>query len=190
MPLTVRGGLRTGCHILGLQMVEMDVDSPLESFPAYCRRDRSALLELAARLSGSAADGEDLVHDVLERFARRWPEVAALDNVDAYARRALINLSRNRHKRRQAEQAALARLAAAAQNPTQPFEPADASIWSRVRALPGRQPAVVALAALEARSHAEVGAILGISAANARQISSRARRTLRAQLGEWVQVEG
>jgi len=48
---------------------------------------------LAARLSGSAADGEDLVHDVLERFARRWPQVAALDNVDAYTRRALINLN-------------------------------------------------------------------------------------------------
>jgi len=171
-------------------MVEMDVGSPLETFPAYCRRDRAALVVLATRLSGSAVDGEDLVHDVLERFARRWPEVAALDNVDAYARRALINLSRNRHNRRQAEQVAFARLAAAAHLPAGAVEPADPSIWARVRALPGRQPAVVALAALEGRSHAEVAAILGISAANARQTSSRANRRLRAELGEWVQVEG
>jgi len=171
-------------------MVEMDVGSPLETFPAYCRRDRAALVVLATRLSGSAVDGEDLVHDVLERFARRWPEVAALDNVDAYARRALINLSRNRHNRRQAEQVAFARLAAAAHLPAGAVEPADPSIWARVRALPGRQPAVVALAALEGRSHAEVAAILGISAANARQTSSRANRRLRAELVEWVQVEG
>ncbi|MGI8807667.1 MAG: sigma-70 family RNA polymerase sigma factor [Acidimicrobiales bacterium] len=162
----------------------MDMVTAPESFPAYCRRERAALVRLAIRLTGSAADGEDLAQDVLERLSRRWPQLGALDSVDSYARRALINQSRTRHRRRQSEQALLGRLAAQAVPPSSAGNTADDGMWALVRALPGRQPAVVALVALEGRSHAEVAAILGISAANSRQTYSRACRRLRVWVRE------
>ena len=158
----------------------MRVGTALESFPAYCRRDGAALVRLASRLTGSAADGEDLAQDVLERLARRWTQVAALDSVDSYARRALINGSRTRYRRQQAEHARLGRLTPPAMMSSPTCDTDDDGLWALVRALPGRQPAVVALVVLEGRSHAEVAALLGISAANARQAYSRACRRLRA----------
>ncbi|MGH9156900.1 MAG: RNA polymerase sigma factor [Acidimicrobiales bacterium] len=166
----------------------MAVVASRESFPAYVRRDGAALARLATRLTGRVVDGEDLAQDVLERLARNWGSAAALDNLDAYARRALINLSRTRHRRRQAEREALARLksqstfpatgAAGAAGAAEDTETED-GLWASVRALPGRQPAVIALVVLEDRSHVEVAAILGISAANARQIYHRACVRLR-----------
>lgn len=155
-----------------------------ESFPAYFPRERAALVRLAIRLTGSVADGEDLAQDVLERLSRRWPQVAALDSVDSYARRALINESRTRHRRRQAEQALLGRLVAEVASTGPACDPADDGMWALVRALPGRQPAVIALVVLEGRNHAEVAALLGISIANSRQTYSRACRLLRAGVRE------
>lgn len=162
----------------------MGMVAPLESFPAYFRRERAALVRLGTRLTGSGAEGEDLAQDVLERLARRWPQVAALDSVDSYARRALINESRTRHRRRQAEQALLGRLAAEVASTSPAYDTADDGMWALVRALPGRQPAVVALVVLEGRNHAEVAAVLGISVANSRQTYSRACRLLRSGIRE------
>lgn len=163
----------------------MEVTLSQESFPAYVRRDRAALVSLAARLTGSAADGDDLVQDVLEQLARRWPQVWAMDSVDAYARRAVINRSRTRYRRRQAEREAFARLAP---QPTVSAPDSDVAtewLWALVRALPGRhQPEVFALHVGEDRSLVEVAAILGISAASARQAYSRARQRLQLQVAK------
>ncbi len=167
---------------IGAKEGEMSMATSPESFPAYCRRDRSALVNLATHLTGSPADGEDLAHDVLEQLSQCWPRVAGLDSVDAYARRALINKSRTRHKRRQAEQALLDLLAQSTAITSPAPDLVDDDLWALVRALPGRQAAVVALVVLDGWSQVEVAAILGISAANARQHFWRACERLRTRI--------
>ncbi len=160
----------------------MKVGTAQESFRTYYRRDGEALARLATRLTGSTADGEDLAQDVLERLARSWQRVGLMDNVDGYARRILINESRDRYRRRQAERDALGRLASQPTASTHERDLEDDGLWVSVRALPDRQREVVALVVLEERSLVEVAAILGISAPNARQAYSRARRRLKLEV--------
>lgn len=75
-------------------------------FEAYVARDSGRLHGFAALLGGTWPDAEDLVQQALLRSASRWP--AARERPEAYTRKILINLARDRwrSRRHHAEQAA------------------------------------------------------------------------------------
>src|SRR3954454_14896741 len=50
-----------------------------------------ALLRLAYTLTGNTADAEDVVQEALARALPRWGRISAVDDVDAYVRRMVVN---------------------------------------------------------------------------------------------------
>ncbi len=71
----------------------------LERFVAE-RGDR--LLRTAALLTGSRADGEDLLQSALERLLRHWRRINR--DPENYVRRTLYNLAADRWRRQQVQQ--------------------------------------------------------------------------------------
>src|SRR6201992_1795846 len=65
-----------------------------QEFDDFVRGRSAALLRTAYALTGDRGHAEDILQTALMRTARRW--AAARDAPEAYARRVLINLSRDR----------------------------------------------------------------------------------------------
>ena len=69
------------------------------SFDEFLRSSSPRLLRLAWLLTGGASSAEDLVQETLERVYVAWPRVEA-GGTHNYARRVLVNLHTDSHRRR------------------------------------------------------------------------------------------
>lgn len=155
-------------------------------FEAYVARDSGRLHGFAALLGGTWPDAEDLVQQALLRSASRWP--AARERPEAYTRKILVNLARDRWRSRRynAEHAAddLADLPAA------PWSDDIAPALERqlllraCRLLPVQQRAVLVLRFWEDRSVAETAAVLGCTEGTVKSHTHRALHRLRLVLEE------
>jgi RNA polymerase sigma-70 factor (sigma-E family) len=60
----------------------------------------AALLRLGVALTGSVPEAEDLLQEALARCYVRWRRLSAVDNVEGYVRRVIVNqhISRRRRK--------------------------------------------------------------------------------------------
>lgn len=155
-------------------------------FEAYVARDSGRLHGFAALLGGTWHDAEDLVQQALLRSASRWP--AARERPEAYTRKILVNLARDRWRSRRyyAEHAAddLADLPAA------PWSDDIAPALERqlllraCRLLPVQQRAVLVLRFWEDRSVAETAAVLGCTEGTVKSHTHRALHRLRLVLEE------
>jgi DNA-directed RNA polymerase specialized sigma24 family protein len=71
-----------------------------EAFEAFVDAHAGALGRLAYQLTGEHDSALDLVQDVLVRLVDKWTKVAVADYPLAYARRMMVNLHLNSHRRR------------------------------------------------------------------------------------------
>jgi RNA polymerase sigma-70 factor (sigma-E family) len=155
-------------------------------FEAYVARDSGRLHGFAALLGGTWHDAEDLVQQALLRSASRWP--TARERPEAYTRKILINLARDRWRSRRynAEHAAddLADLPAAPWSDD--ISPAlERQLLLRAcRLLPVQQRAVLVLRFWEDRSVAETAAVLGCTEGTVKSHTHRALNRLRLVLEE------
>ena len=157
------------------------------SFEILVHRHEDVAYRVALRMTGSAQDAQDVVQDAL---LSAWQNLASFHGDSTFGTwliRIVINrchnLSRDRH-------------------PTQPLkgDPAapgamtDSVVVNRhhqdavvraVMALPFDQRAALVLHTFSGHSHAQVGAILGITEVAAKVRVHRARRTLLARLQDW-----
>lgn len=69
------------------------------SFDEFLRSSSPRLLRLAWLLTGGASSAEDLVQETLERVYVAWPRIEP-GGTHNYARRILINLDTDSHRRR------------------------------------------------------------------------------------------
>jgi RNA polymerase sigma-70 factor (sigma-E family) len=155
-------------------------------FEAFVARDSARLHGFASLLGGAWPDAEDLVQQALLRSASHWP--AARERPEAYTRKILINLARDRwrSRRRNAEHASddLAELPAA------PWADDIAPALERelllraCRLLPVQQRAVLVLRFWEDRSVAETAAVLGCTEGTVKSHTHRALARLRLVLEE------
>jgi RNA polymerase sigma-70 factor (sigma-E family) len=136
------------------------------------------LTRMAVALSGDRGAAEDLVQDVLERMYVAWPRI---DDPLAYARRALVNASSNRWRRRarrpEHSVATIPEVAVADKSDEHGHRD---EVARAVAQLPARQRAVVVLRYLEDQSESETAQILGCSTGTVKSQSARALATLRA----------
>jgi RNA polymerase sigma-70 factor (sigma-E family) len=148
-----------------------------EGFDAFVAARGPALLRRGAVLcGGDVAAAEDLVQHTLVELWRRWDQVAAMDNVEAYARTTLLRRFLREHERWSARLS----LVPGQRDPEVP--PADAArldLLGAVRRLPRMQRAVVLFRYYEDLSEAEIASTLGISAGSVKSHSSRAMARLR-----------
>jgi RNA polymerase sigma-70 factor (sigma-E family) len=156
-------------------------------FEAFAARDGGRLLGFAVLLAGDRQDAEDLVQLALLRVAGRW--MAARQQPEAYARAVLINLARDRwRRRRRRDRETLADDLAERAEPAAGDAAAgvlDRQVLLRAcRGLPVQQRAVLVLRFWEDRTVAQTAELLGCSTGTVKSHTHRALARLRVALGE------
>lgn len=148
----------------------------LDEFESFFRREHPRLLATAVALVGNREVARELVQEALLRTYNAWSKVARLERPGGWARRVLVNLCTDVHRRRGNEQRALSLVAPSSlvEPPTLP----SAAFWNAVRELPKLQRAVVALHYVDDMSVADVADVLGVSAGTVKTSLMRARTTL------------
>jgi len=145
------------------------------------------LLRIAIALTGSRADGEDLLQAALERLLPRWRTLAA-DAAASYLRRTLYNLAADGWRRRGAWRRALPLLrtqdGASGTDAVAEVDLRDALVRLLAQ-LPPRQRAVIVLRYWEQLTEAETAALLGCSAGTVKSATSRALQRLRELAESW-----
>jgi len=157
-----------------------------QEFEDFVRQRSAALLRTAYALVGDYGHAEDMLQTALLRTSRRW--AAARDAPEAYARRVLVNLCRDRVRwlRRRPRESALAE---AAWPPGVVDGLADQvgqrhCVIQALIELPAGQRHVVVLRFLEDLSVADTAELLGISQGTVKSYTARALSSLRVTLND------
>jgi RNA polymerase sigma factor (sigma-70 family) len=153
-------------------MGELDDDLRARLTAAY-----PGLRRFAAVVGPADVEPDDLVQDAFVAVLRRG--VDGIDDLDAYLRRAVLNLSSNERRRWLRRERAYRREPVVAEVTSSTF----VDVAELLR-LPADVRAVLGLAEVEGWTHAEIGRLLGCSEQAARARASRGRRRLRLVLAE------
>ncbi|GAA2374184.1 SigE family RNA polymerase sigma factor [Dactylosporangium salmoneum] len=154
------------------------------TFEEYVLARGPGLLRLARLLVDDVHRADDLVQDTLVRVYPRWARILRTDQPDLYVRRVLVNVNASWWRRRSSREMP-AELDADAWPGADDHGPPTAErldIWQRVRALPRRQRAVIALRYYEDLDDDRISQILGCSRATVRTHAMRALAAMRVEL--------
>jgi RNA polymerase sigma-70 factor (sigma-E family) len=149
-------------------------------FDDFVAGSAKRLLGLAYALTGDRSAAEDLLQDVFMRLYGAWPRV---DDPYAYARRALVNASRSRWRRRarHPEVRLTDEHDRAAADATDRADERDRLVRAIAR-LPAGQRAAVVLRFLEDLTESDTAAALGCSIGTVKSQTARALTRLRLLL--------
>ena len=157
------------------------VDPRARSYDEFYRREMPRFVALARALSGSAA-ADDLAQEAMLAAYRRWPEVAAYENPEAWVRRVCAQHATSLLRRRGAETRAVLRLAS--QPPPAPeLDERHEAFWAEVRRLPRRQAQAAALRYVYDLGVADIAATMACSEGSVKVHLTRARAVLVDRLG-------
>lgn len=170
-----------GAHISFLVDV---TPSDEQDFTEFVRAHGDRLLRFARLLVPDAAEAEDVLQTALLRLTRHWSR--RLDSPEAYVRAALVNLARDRGRRRH-----LVPLPVELEPRLAPADPdhadavaARAQLDQMLAGLPPRQRVAVVLRVVEGLSEAETAALMrcapGTVKSNLARGLDRARDILRS----------
>jgi RNA polymerase sigma-70 factor (sigma-E family) len=149
------------------------------AFDAFVASSSDRLLRTAYLLCGDRGHAEDLVQTALMRTARQWRR--ARDVPEAYARRVVVNLAKDRW-RQLARRPAEAPLDIDLAEPRiDTFDDRDVLLRAVQRLAPG-QRAVLVLRYFDDLSVEETAAVLGCSTGTVKSQTSRALDNLRVAL--------
>ncbi len=152
------------------------------TFDGYVAAKGAGLLRHATVLTADPHAAADVVQTVLERAFHRWGRISAMEYPDAYVRRMIVNEAVSARRRvawivlsdRAAE-------APAAEDRTGQLDERSALI-ARIRKLPPRQRAAVALRYYVDLTDAQIADQLGCGESTVRGYIFRALRALRLEL--------
>jgi RNA polymerase sigma-70 factor (sigma-E family) len=158
---------------------------PIELVSAF-RTHFSGLCRLAYLIVGDSAHAEDIVQEAFLRTFVGWRRLREPDRVEMYLRRAVINASRSKLRRRDNERRANARAVAgqSGEAVVGPDREVADSVMAAVRGLPERQRATVILRYYLDLSETDIAETLGTSPGTVKSQLSKARRNLERALGE------
>lgn len=145
------------------------------SFEEMYRREYPGLVGVARALSGD--DAHDLVHDAMVRALVHWKQVSTYRRPGGWCHRVVVNLCRNRARRRRTEARYLARQRRDEAS-TSSISGDALSFWAAVRELPERPRQVVALYYAGERTVAEIARILDVPDGTVKSDLSRARAAI------------
>jgi RNA polymerase sigma-70 factor (sigma-E family) len=160
-------------------------------FESFVQARSGALLHTAVLLVGDYGHAEDLLQMALLRTARRWRTARA--SPDAYVRRVLLNLCRDRWRRLQARprevQLLPSSVTATADGPAEQVS-RRLLLAQEVGRLPAGQRQVIVLRYFEDLPVAEVAELLGISPGTVKSYTARGMAALREVLSEGTEDSG
>jgi RNA polymerase sigma-70 factor, ECF subfamily len=150
------------------------------------------LYRLARRMVASSDEARDLVQDTFLRAARSPRAVPrAMPAEEAWLVRVLVNLCRDRWRRRGVERrfherhrASMTGQRAHRASTSEDALIAQTLIWRALRALPPRRRAVIVMHELDGLGVGDVARLLGIAAVTVRWHLSQGRRELARAIGE------
>jgi RNA polymerase sigma-70 factor (ECF subfamily) len=159
------------------------------AFEALAQSHRNRIFALASRLTGSIADAEEIVQDVLLRLHKHHAELPSDAAVRAWLRSVTLNLCRDRMRRnllRKTEE-----LSAVASNALSPEHLASHAERERLlraalQRLTERERTALVLRELEGLTTAEVAAHMDVAEATVRVTIMQARLKLRTLLAETI----
>ena len=146
-------------------------------YPGLCR--------LAYLIVGDMREAEEIVMDAFVRTFSSWHRIRNLDRSEAYLRRAVVNLSRTRTRRRRGEERSQI---AAFQPPSfgrRDDVEGDIVVWEAVRQLPYGQRAAVVLRYYEDLPEAQIARLLRCSVGTVKSQLAKAR----ARLAQYLEKE-
>jgi RNA polymerase sigma-70 factor (sigma-E family) len=152
------------------------------------------LMRTAVALTGSRADGEDLLQAALERLLRNWRRVES--DPEAYLWRTLYHLAADGWRRRERWRARVAEFRTQALAVTSGETGGDDvavvdlrdELVRLLHQLPPRQRAVIVLRYWEQRTEAETATLLGCSQGTVKSAAARGLRRLRELAGTGQQA--
>ncbi|WP_300682106.1 SigE family RNA polymerase sigma factor [Nocardioides sp.] len=150
-------------------------------FEEFVRASSDRLVRIAFLLTGDRHHAEDIAQTALERTARRWR--SARRDPGAYARRAVVNLVKDRRRllsRRPAETAWAYDVAVPVTDRVADRD----ELVRALRALPLGQRSVPVLRYFEDLSVSETAQVLGCTAGTVKSQTARGLTSLRAALKE------
>ena len=157
-----------------------DITLTSTSFEDLYRREYPGLVAVATALSG--ADGEDLVQDAMVKALTHWDRVQHLERPGGWCHRVLVNLCRNRWKRRRTATRYLERRRR--EEGITPGPSVDVlAFWAAVRQLPERPRLAVTLHYAGERQVAEIAELLSVPEGTIRSDLFRARAAIIRELG-------
>jgi len=144
------------------------------------------LYRLARRLSRSADEARDLVQETFLRAAKAPASIPdGASHEEAWLVRVLVNICRDRWRRRAVHERSLPKQVAA--QPTAPDPEAAAiartMIWGALDALAPRRRAILVMYEIEGLAIPAIASLLGVAPVTVRWHLSRGRRELAAVLG-------
>jgi len=139
--------------------------------------------------SGDAHTADDLTQQTLAKLYLAWGRIQDRTQIDAYARRIMVNEHRSTWRR-----AWKRREVTSEELPERPalgreYDGQGDAVWRLVQTLPPKQRAVVVLRYYDDLSEAEIAAALGISAGTVKSQASRALATLRQRVPDHPQID-
>ncbi len=153
-------------------------------FTVFVREHGDGLLRTARLLVGDPAEAQDVLQTALLRLSGRWP----VEQPHAYVRRSLVNLTRDRGRRRhlvpEPAQARDDRVAPLLDHAD--AHASQAALEQLLSLLPAKQRAAVVLRVVEGLSEAEAAAALRCAPGTVASNLSRGLARLRAHLPEGV----
>lgn len=152
------------------------------AFEDFAHRSSSQLARTAFLLCGDRGHAEDMAQTALLKTARHWS--TARGHPEAYARKVLVNLARDRWralKRRPRESPMTADIDAASRSATDVFDERD-ELLEAVRRLPTGQRTVLVLRFFEDLTIEDTAAALGCTPGTVKSQTSRAIAALRTIL--------
>ncbi len=149
-------------------------------FEEFFEAEKDRLLRVLSFITGSTAEGEDLVQEAFTRVFERWDTVATMEDPAGYLHRTAMNLLRSQYRRAaRGLQRAIGRVPE--QDVFQHIEDRDV-VAKALADLTPRQRAALVLTEALGYSGEETGQLLGIRASTVYALTHQARAALRANL--------
>ena len=147
------------------------------------------VFRLAVLMTGNVHVAEEVTAEVFAKVLPKWRSGGVTDPL-AYLRRAVVNETRSRHRRREHEARVLARWDGEPTVTTDPDRFALAQpLFAALAQLPDRQRAVVVLRYHDDLSEAEVARTLGMAVGSVKSHGSRGLDRLRSLLEQHDPLE-
>jgi len=153
-----------------------------EALGAVYSRYADALMALAYRLTGSAQDAEDVLHDVFLGLPEALRHYEERGTIESWLKRVTARVALSRLSSAQARRETVSDDFSAMPAPASSVIADDWLVMKAIEALPQTLRAVFVLKEIEGYSHAEIASLLAISSANSEVRLHRAVRQLRERL--------
>jgi RNA polymerase sigma-70 factor (sigma-E family) len=164
---------------------EVGVAQSAPDFDGWVAVRGPALLRLAYSLTGNTADAEDVVQEALSRALPRWQRISAVDDVDAYVRRMVINAHTSWWRKFRRRESPVAELRDTVADPPPGLLPDQrAGLWAACQELPEVQRTAIVLRYYEQLDYAEIAELTGVREGSVRSRVSRGLAALRTTMGE------